>query len=299
MQGEPNCEAGAVLHSCIVWPPFPFSWTNNFQLFILITCWGHSHWSSWAIVGWRDCSGSSGSPASPCKGRPHRGSPETCLPANTLAAWNVQAHFTKAAVEKKPVEGQGHVFQLLPCSPGASLLPQLLLRFIRDHHFSADQGITCNGLTYREVKIAQRVKCLSLNYLSPVCLASGGHYCCWPVATTGPSHTISQWFFLNSYFTFDTKHRNEKFCKDTKWETSRIFPLESWRCLPARYRQFLPNITSQHSWLAIVVLCRASCQFCTLSCIGLSCFPRLTRLLVRLPECAGKPTKWLHCNALQ
>ena len=96
---------------------------------------------------------------------------------------------------KKPVEGQGHVFQLLPCSPGASLLPQLLLRFIRNHLFSDDQGITCNGLTYREVKIAQRVKCLSLNYLSPVCLASGGHYCCWPVATTGPSHTISQWFF--------------------------------------------------------------------------------------------------------
>ena len=197
---------------------------------------------------------------------------------------------------EKPVEGQGHVFQLLPCSPGASLLPQLLLRFIRDHHFSADQGITCNGLTYREVKIAQRVKCLSLEP------SLSGE--CWPLLLlTGSdyrtvSHNLTMIFFY-SYFIIDTKHRNEKFCKDTKWETSRIFPLESLRCLPARYRQFLPNITSQHSWLAIVVLCRASCQFCTLSCIGLSCFPRLTRLLVRLPERAGKPTKWLHCNALQ
>ena len=114
---------------------------------------------------------------------------------------------------KKPVEGQGHVFQLLPCSPGASLLPQLLLRFIRDHHFSADQGITCNGLTYREVKIAQRVKCLSLEP------SLSGE--CWPLLLlTGSdyrtvSHNLTMIFFY-SYFIIDTKHRNEKFCKDTK-----------------------------------------------------------------------------------
>ena len=147
-----------------------------------------------------------------------------CLPTPLLPEM-FKLTLQKQHVEK-PVEGQGHVFQLLPCSPGASLLPQLLLRFIRNHLFSDDQGITCNGLTYREVKIAQRVKCLSLNYLSPVCLASGGHYCCWPVATTGPSHTISQWFFLKNHIWLLTpnigmrssaKTQNEKHPESSRW----------------------------------------------------------------------------------
>ena len=53
-----------------------------------MTCWGHFRWLSWWIAGWRDCWGSSGSPASPCQAFPPRtGSPETCSAAKTLGTW--------------------------------------------------------------------------------------------------------------------------------------------------------------------------------------------------------------------
>ena len=99
----------------------------------LMTCWEHSRWWSWGTSGWRDCSGSSGSPASPCLAPPRKGSPETCSTAKTFGTWpkicasslfNIKS---STGVSEKPVDGQGQVFQLLPGSPGPSLLPQLLL----------------------------------------------------------------------------------------------------------------------------------------------------------------------------
>ena len=82
----------------------------------------------------------------------------------------------------KPVEGQGSIFELLPCSPGASLLPQLLLRLFHPHHTHSSLPGTDNDRLTKVLSVSCQLDCCLSAVVKDSSLSDQPSLV-WPVAT--------------------------------------------------------------------------------------------------------------------